>query len=115
MISTAIASALNTRSGASRTQPPCASFCTRRTPCGRRGRASGTIGVFWSIMLLLLLVRHEGARRDMPRRHVGVMERIEHRPQHIAFEFECVEDRRLRLRGLGVLLDVAQREIGIAL
>ena len=31
-ISTAIASVLNTRSGASRTHPPCASLCDRRTP-----------------------------------------------------------------------------------
>src|SRR5262249_12812658 len=39
--SAAIASALNTRSGASSTQPPCASLCTSRTPRGSRGRASG--------------------------------------------------------------------------
>ena len=36
-MSTAMASALNTRSGASRTQPPCASLFTSRTPRGRRG------------------------------------------------------------------------------
>ena len=30
----ATAPALNTRSGASSTQPPCASLCTRRTPRG---------------------------------------------------------------------------------
>src|SRR5262245_43641211 len=40
MISTAIASALNTRSGASSTQPPCASLWASRTPRGSRGRAS---------------------------------------------------------------------------
>ena len=38
-ISTVIASALNTRSGASRTQPPCASLCVNRTPRGSRGKA----------------------------------------------------------------------------
>ena len=50
-ISTAIASALNTRSGASSTQPPCASLWTSRTPRGRRGRASAAMaaGAFGSL------------------------------------------------------------------
>ena len=43
-ISTAIASALKMRSGASSTQPPCASLFTSRTPRGSRGFASGAIG-----------------------------------------------------------------------
>src|SRR6202044_507028 len=42
-ISTAMVSALNTRSGANSTQPPCASLCTSRTPRGSRGRASAGI------------------------------------------------------------------------
>ena len=45
-ISTAIASALNMRSGASSTQPPCASLWVSRTPRGSRGLASGAIGLF---------------------------------------------------------------------
>ena len=40
-ISAAIGSALNTRSGASSTQPPCASLCVSRTPRGSFGFASG--------------------------------------------------------------------------
>ena len=42
-ISAAIASALKMRSGASSTQPPCASLCVSRTPRGSRGLASGAI------------------------------------------------------------------------
>src|SRR5207344_1621683 len=45
----------------------------------------------------------------------GVMERIEHRPQHAAFEFKR-RKHRLLLRGrIGVALDVAEREIGVPL
>src|SRR4051812_43250072 len=43
MISCAGPSALNTRSGASSTQPPCASLCVRRTPRGSFGFASTAI------------------------------------------------------------------------
>src|SRR5436305_3906293 len=42
-ISAAIASALNRRSGASSTQPPCASLCVSRTPRGNFGFASPTM------------------------------------------------------------------------
>src|SRR5262249_42834408 len=49
MISAAIASALKTRSGASSTQPPCASLWTSRTPRGSRGRASEAMTVLGSL------------------------------------------------------------------
>src|SRR5580704_14808026 len=78
------ASALNTRSGASRTQPPCASLCTRRTPRGSRGRASAAMAVGASLTVLVL--RYEGAGRNVPGRHIGMIERIQHRPQYVAFE-----------------------------
>ena len=47
-ISAAIASALNTRSGASSTQPPCASLCVSRTPRGSFGLASGDTLIAYS-------------------------------------------------------------------
>jgi hypothetical protein len=49
MISAAIGSALKTRSGASSTQPPCASLWTSRTPRGSRGRASVAMMVAGSL------------------------------------------------------------------
>src|SRR3974390_235775 len=44
-ISTATVSALNTRSGASSSQPPCASLCVSRTPRGSFGRALSATSV----------------------------------------------------------------------
>jgi hypothetical protein len=49
MISAAIASALNTRSGASRIHPLWASLWTSRTPRGSRGRASEGMGALGSL------------------------------------------------------------------
>src|ERR1700737_563722 len=111
MISAAIASALNTRSGASSTQPPCASLCTSRTPRGRRGRASILTA---SAMAGPLLPRQKSAQRDVRRRHIGVMERIQHRPQHAALEFECAQHGLLLLRCSGMALDIVKRKLRIA-
>ena len=62
-----------------------------------------------------MCVRHEGARRDMPRRDIGVMQRVQHGPQHAAFELERGEHGLLLLRRPRMLLDVVEREIGVAL
>src|SRR2546423_7138595 len=68
-ISAAIASALNTRSGASSTQPPCASLCVRRTPRGSFGFASAEM-----VMLTPAAQKHPAEyvsarhRRDAARR-----------------------------------------------
>ena len=62
-----------------------------------------------------MVLRHKNALRYLLRIDIGVMERIEHRPQHAAFEFKR-RKHRLLLRGrIGVALDVAEREIGVPL
>ena len=111
-ISAAIASALMTRSGASSTKPPCASLWTRRTPRGRRGRAraepprgrlahassafgaNAPGGVFWCNM--------------------GIIQCIEHRPKHTAFEIERSKNRLLLRRGEDVALGVVKCEVCVA-
>src|SRR6516162_7401499 len=121
------ASALNTRSGASSTHPPCASLCTRRTPRGSRGRASGAIaeGVSFmagprlscseSLQFHLLGGRYESARRHVLRCNIGMIECVQHRPQHVAFEFERGQHLCLRLRRARVLLDIVERKARVAL
>src|SRR5579871_241208 len=115
-ISAAMASALNTRSGASSTQPPCASLCTSRTPRGSRGRASSAMADGTLLIERSSLVpRHEGARRNMPGRDISMIKRVEHRPQYIALEFERSEHAVLRLGRTRILLDIVQRKSGVAL
>src|ERR1700738_5563709 len=102
--------AANPRSGASSTQPPCASLCTSRTPRGRRGRAS----ILTASAMAGLLPRQKSAQREVRRRHIGVMERIQHRPQHAALEFECAQHGLLLLRCSGLALDIVKRKLRIA-
>ena len=59
--------------------------------------------------------RHESAGRDVLGRHIGVVQRIEHRPQHVALEFQRLQHGLLLLGGLGVALDVVEGEIRVAL
>src|SRR5262245_12454264 len=115
MISTAIWSALKTRSGASSTHPPCASLWVSRTPRGRRGRASAGMTVPGSLTAVLLGLGHEGAGRNVLGRNIGMIERIEHRPQHVALELERSQHRLLGVGRLRVALDVIEGELGIAL
>src|SRR5258708_7541950 len=128
--SAAIWSALNTRSGASSTQPPWASLWTSRTPRGRRGRASGKIdgaaagGVTWGSPFFFslppkrgggeALPRDEGARRKVLGHHGGMGERGEPHPQHVAFEFEGLENERLLLRRFRVLPHVGECKVAVA-
>src|SRR5215469_13489470 len=58
-----------------------------RPPSPKTGREKG-----------ISLRRHERAGRDQPGRNVSAIERVEHHPQHIAFEFKRLEDERLLLR-----------------
>jgi len=44
-----------------------------------------------------------------------MIERIQHRPQHVALEFERFEHGLLGVRRFGVALDVIEREVGVAL
>ena len=46
------------------------------------------------IRYLSSVLRHEGAGRNVLGHHVSVVERIEHHPQHVAFEFERPENER---------------------
>src|SRR6266849_1851208 len=60
------------------------------------------------------LLRHEGAGRNVLGHYVSVVERIEHHPQHVAFEFERLENERLLLRRFRVLPDIGEREVAVA-
>ena len=51
--------------------------------------------------------------RHVPGRHIGVVERVELRPQHIAFEFQRGEHGLLGLGGAGVAPDIVEGEIGV--
>ena len=59
-------------------------------------------------------LRDIGARRYVLRRHIRVVERIQHRPQHVALELDRGEHGLLLGRGPRVTLDVVKREIGVA-
>src|SRR5215211_4662001 len=66
-ISTAIASALKTRSGASRTHPPCASLCVSRTPRGSFGLASSDMaGGGVSFKARVPVAKFAGVRAILP-------------------------------------------------
>src|SRR4029078_6567710 len=62
-----------------------------------------------------MVLRHESALRYLLGIDIGVMERIEHRPQHAAFEFKRCTHRLLLRRRIGVALDVVEREIDVPL
>ena len=60
-------------------------------------------------------LRHKGARRDQPRRDIGIVKRVQHAPQHIALERKRI-DHRLLLFGVSRMpFHPFEREIGIAL
>src|SRR5215210_1945928 len=54
--------------------------------------------------------RYESSWRDQPRIVISEIERIELRPQHVAFEPERIERRGLRLRRARVPLHIVERE-----
>ena len=56
-----------------------------------------------------LLFRNKRPRRDVTGRDIAVVERIEHRPQHVAFELERVHRRGLLVGRLG-MVDVLRRK-----
>jgi hypothetical protein len=62
-----------------------------------------------------MVLRHESALWYLLGIDIGVMERIEHRPQHAAFEFKRRKHRLLLRRRIGVALDVVEREIDVPL
>src|SRR3954469_13688731 len=62
-----------------------------------------------------LLLRHESAGRNVPRRYVGKMQRVEHRPEHAALEVERGEHGALLGRGARVALHIIEREIRVLL
>src|SRR5262249_5399332 len=61
----------------------------------------------------LRVSRHEGAGRHTLGRNIGIIERIEHRPQHVALEFQRAQYRTLCFRRGRVALDIVEREVGV--
>ena len=59
-------------------------------------------------------LRAEGAGRDQARRDIGVVQRVELRPQHVALEAHGIDHLGLLLGRRGVALDVVEREVGVA-
>src|SRR5438067_10047841 len=128
--STAIASGASTRSGARITQ-------TCRVSSNFNFACRGNTGVLVSLTLMLRgpaiasplnprslvrrslvrrsLVRfgHEGARRYVAI-HIGVVKGIELDPQHVGLEDQCIAHGFALGRGRGMLLDIFEREAGIA-
>src|SRR5262245_55774353 len=56
----------------------------------------------------------EGARRYQAWLHIGVVQGIELRPQHVAFEADGIDDRGLHRQRRGASLDELEGEVGIA-
>src|SRR5258707_484891 len=102
--STAIGSALNTRSGASSTQP-CASFCTSRTPRGSRGRASGAMAL--AILVSLVVLEHtiEPLADDRRREQFGQAGGDRFEERLLAGEMDIGVDRKTRRREEATLRD----------
>ena len=68
----------------------------------------------WRGASLMPTLRAEGAGRDQARRDVGVVQRVELGPQHVALEAHGIDGGRLLLRRRGVALDVVEGEVGVA-
>src|SRR6266446_872461 len=60
------------------------------------------------------LLRHEGAGRNVLGHHVSMVERVEHHPQHVALEFERLENERLLLRRFRVLPHIGECKVAVA-
>ena len=113
---TAMSSGIRTRSGAWMIHCLRASLNCKRTFGLRRGIAAPS-SARWAAgaSAHAATPRRAGRRRrDQAGGDIGVIERVELRPQHIAFELERRPAPAAALGGPRLALDVVEREIGVA-